>query len=251
MIRDTDVTQLIVEQFTNQFLDNIHIDVAIVGAGPSGLTAARYLAKEKKKVVLFERKLAPGGGMWGGGIGYPFIVMKQGHEILEEIGTRCMKKNQYWVANSIEAVAKSVSSALDEGAKLFNGMTVEDVMVRKGKVCGVVINWSSILESHLHVDPVSIEAKAVIDATGHECSIARIVEKKYGLITPSGKIEGEKAMWADEGERTTLENTIEIYPGLYVTGMAANAVMGAPRMGPIFGGMLLSGKKVAEMIKTL
>ncbi len=30
--------------------------------------------------------------------------------------------------------------------------------------------------------------------------------------------------------------------------MAANAVMGAPRMGPIFGGMLLSGEKVAREI---
>ena len=45
-----------------------------------------------------------------------------------------------------------------------------------------------------------------------------------------------------------VNGTKEIYPGLYVCGMAASAVSGTPRMGPIFGGMLLSGKKVADEI---
>ena len=55
-------------------------------------------------------------------------------------------------------------------------------------------------------------------------------------------------MWAEEGEKILLTNTKEVYPHLYVCGMAANAVFGGPRMGPIFGGMLLSGQKVAQLI---
>jgi ribulose 1,5-bisphosphate synthetase/thiazole synthase len=58
---------------------------------------------------------------------------------------------------------------------------------------------------------------------------------------------GERPMWAEVAEKKVLENTREVYPNLYVCGMAANAVFGGPRMGPIFGGMLLSGKKVAEL----
>lgn len=63
---------------------------------------------------------------------------------------------------------------------------------------------------------------------------------------------GEKSMWAEVAEETIVKNSKEVCPGLYVCGMAANAVFGGPRMGPIFGGMFLSGEKLAkDLLKRL
>jgi len=59
-------------------------------------------------------------------------------------------------------------------------------------------------------------------------------------------------MWAEVGEETIVDNSREVSPGLYTCGMCSNAVFGGPRMGPIFGGMLLSGEKVAkDLLKRL
>jgi thiazole biosynthesis enzyme len=245
------VTRKIVERYAQEFLDNVDVDVVIAGAGPASLTAARYLARSGLRVVIFERKLTPGGGMWGGGMTFPVIVVQEGsRHLLEEIGVRLRDAGDgYHTADSVEASAKLIASAVSAGARLFNTVTVEDVMIRQDRVCGVVINSSAVEVAALHVDPLTVRAKYVIDGTGHPAEVVHVVQRKVGrLNTPSGRIEGERSMWAERGEQMTVENTKEVYGNLYVTGMASNAVMGAPRMGPIFGGMLLSGKKVAEMI---
>ena len=52
----------IIDSYFAKLKSNLSIDVAIVGGGPSGIVAASYLAKAGKKVALFDRKLAPGGG---------------------------------------------------------------------------------------------------------------------------------------------------------------------------------------------
>lgn len=245
------ITRKIVERFSKEFLDSLDVDVVIVGAGPAALTAARYLAKGGKRTVIFERRLSPGGGMWGGGMTFPvMVVQEESKHLLEEIGVRLATDGDgYYTANSVEASAKMIAAALDAGAQLFNAVTVEDVIIREGRVNGVVINWSAIDIAGLHVDPLSIRSEFVIDATGHDAEVCHIVQKKVGrLNTPSGQIEGEKSMWADLAEKLTVDNTVEVYPHLYVAGMACNAVMGGPRMGPIFGGMLLSGEKAARLI---
>lgn len=177
------------------------------------------------------------------------VVQEKARKILDEFGvkTRLYEKG-YYLADSIEAVSTICSKTVKAGVKVFNCFSAEDVMVRNKRVCGLVLNWTAVEMANLHVDPITMRARFVIDATGHAAEVVRIVEKKSGirLKTKTGKIMGEASMWAEVAEDTIVKNTKEVAAGLYVCGMSANAVFGGPRMGPIFGGMLLSGKKLAE-----
>jgi thiamine thiazole synthase len=242
----------IIDSYFTKLKENLSVDVAIVGGGPSGLTAAYFLAKKGIKVALYESKLAPGGGMWGGAMMFNEIVVQDDAvHILKEFGIdyKPYQKN-YYTLDSVQATSALTYHATKAGAKIFNCTTVEDVVFIDNKVSGIVINWAPVLRQNMHVDPLVVMAKAVIDGTGHDCNIARTLERKNNITlnTESGKVMGERSLAVDEAERTTVENTKEVFPGLYVSGMASNGVSGGFRMGPIFGGMLRSGEKVAQLI---
>jgi thiamine thiazole synthase len=246
------ITKAIIDRFSEKFIEYTEVDVAIVGSGPAGLVAAWFLAKAGKKVAIFERKLSIGGGMWGGGMMFnEIVVQEEGKEILDLFGIKTREYEPgYYTADSVESVTTICSHATKAGARVFNCMSAEDVIIREGRVTGLVITWSPVEMAGLHVDPLSISAEHIIDATGHDTEVLRVIERKADIVlnTETGSIMGERSMWADKAERLTIENTKEICPGVFVTGMAANAAFGGPRMGPVFGGMLLSGKKVAELI---
>lgn len=246
------VSRAIIERFARKFSQGLDLDVAIVGAGPSGLVASYYLAKAKAKVALFERKMSVGGGMWGGGMLFNEIVVQgEAKRVLDEFGVSTEKFAEgYYTADSVETVSTLCAAACRAGVRVFNGMSVEDLMLRKEAVVGLVINWTAVEMAGLHVDPLAARAKYVVDATGHPAEVVQVLQRKNRITfkTSSGNFLGERSLWAEAAERSTVENTGEIYPGLYVAGMAVNATIGGYRMGPIFGGMLLSGEKIAAIL---
>ncbi len=250
---DIIISKAITQSFTDEFMNYMDVDVAIAGAGPSGLTAGYYLARKGIKTAIYERKLSIGGGMWGGGMMFNRIVVQdEARPILDEMGVATVEYQPgYYVADSVEAVSALCYQCVKAGTRIFNLISVEDVMIREDdRVSGLVLNWSAVTMANLHVDPLSIKSRWVIDATGHDAEVCRIVVRKIGarLNTPTGGVLGEKPMWAEHGERDLVAKTGEVYPGLLASGMAVNAVYGYPRMGPIFGGMLISGKLTAETI---
>ena len=236
------VSSGIIDSYFEKLKSNLSVDVAIVGGGPSGIVAAYFLAKAGKKVALFDRKLAPGGGMWGGAMMFnDIVVQEEAMPIIKELGVSYKEgANGTYIMDSVHTTS----------ALIYNCYSVEDVVFHNDAVAGVVVNWAPVIREGMHVDPLTIMAKAVLEGTGHDCEIARVVARKNDiqLNTPTGGVIGERSLNVELGEQTTVENTKEIYPGLFVSGMAANGVSGSFRMGPIFGGMLMSGKKAAELI---
>jgi thiamine thiazole synthase len=252
MLNEVTISKAIINAYHSKLLDALEVDVAIVGGGPSGVVAGYYLARAGKKVILFESKLSIGGGVWGGGMMFNEIVVQEtALPILSDFDLNPQNVAPgYYTLDSVYTAATLVHKAMAAGLTIFNLIAVEDVLIKNHRVAGLVINWGAIDTLKWHVDPLTIQSHFVLDATGHPANVTSVLVRKMGvtLNTSTGGIIGEKSMEAESGETQVVENTKEAYPGLFVSGMAANQVFGGHRMGPIFGGMLLSGQKAANDI---
>jgi thiamine thiazole synthase len=247
-VREGEVTKAIVSSFLRQFEDYTESEVIIVGGGPSGLVAGRELGKAGVKVLIIDRNNYLGGGFWIGGYFMNKLTLRApAQEILDELNVPYSVVSEgLYVADAPYVCSKLIGAACDAGVKFLQLTLMEDLVVRENnRVAGVVVNWSPIVHLPREVsalDPVPLETKVVIDATGHDACVARKLEQR-GML----KLTGEGALWINKSEDAVVEHTGEVYPGLIVAGMAVATVYGLPRMGPTFGGMLLSGKRAAEV----
>ncbi len=248
-VGEKEVTRAIIDEFAKQFKEYVESDCIIIGAGPAGLMAGRELAKKKIKTFIVERNNYLGGGFWiGGYLMNKLTVREPGQLVLKELGIpyKLYTKGLY-VADGPHACSKLIAAACDAGVKFANMTIFDDVVLREdNRIAGVVVNWTPVTALPREitcVDPVALESKVVIDATGHDaCVVKKLGER--GLI----KVPGFGAMWVERSEDLVVEYTQEAHPGLVVCGMSVTTTFGLPRMGPTFGAMLLSGKKAAGVV---
>jgi len=249
-VSENQITTAIVKDFCEKLLGNVETDCIVIGAGPSGLMAAKELAKGGFKVLVIEANNYLGGGFWIGGYLMNTLTFRApAQDILEELNIPYKEAGEgLFTASGPNACSKLISRACDTGIKILNMTKFDDVVLRENsRVAGAVINWtpvSALPRAITCVDPIALESKLVIDATGHDAIVVNSLVKR-GLLN----IKGFSGMWVEESEDMVVERTSEIHPGLIVTGMAVATVFGLSRMGPTFGGMLLSGKRAARIAK--
>lgn len=252
-LRERDITRQIAREYYRQFDQLVESDVIVVGAGPAGLICAHDLAAMGFRTLVVEQALALGGGFWSGGyLMNKAAICAPANQILEEFGVPCLPVKDcegMYIVDPPHATGALIAAAYTAGARFMNLTRVVDLILRNdGVLEGVVVNNTTAeMAGHdvIHVDPIALESKAVVDATGHDAVVVHLLHKR-NLYKP---VPGNGAMWVSRSEEEVVDRTGEVYPNCFVVGLAVAAVYGTPRMGPAFGSMLLSGRYGAELIK--
>src|SRR5262245_570837 len=182
---ERDITRHIAREYYKEFDQLIESDVIIVGAGPSGLICGHDLADMGFRTVIVEQSLALGGGFWHGGyLMNKATICAPAHKILEEIGVPCKKLKDcdgMYIVDPPHATGALVAAAYRGGAKVLNLTRVVDLILRRdGVLEGVVVNNTTAeMAGHdlIHVDPIGLESKIVVDATGHDEVVANLVQQ--------------------------------------------------------------------------
>jgi thiamine thiazole synthase len=252
-INEADVSREMTSRYFADMQEYAESDVVIVGAGPAGLTASYYLGKKGVKVALVEASIAPGGGAWvSGQLMSAMVVRKPAHTVLDELGIEYEEKDSYVVLRHAGLFTATILSTVlaMKNVKLFNGVAVEDLITKEGRVSGVVTNWMPVTKIHgtqSCMDPNVMRSRVVISSCGHDGPFGATGVKRLRDVGMVSHCPGMKTLDMSTAEDEVVEHTKEIVPGMIVTGMEVAEAYGCHRMGPTFGAMLLSGKKAATI----
>lgn len=254
-IRESIVSREMTRRYMTDMITYADTDVVIVGAGSAGLSCAYELSKDPSiNIAIIEQSVSPGGGAWlGGQLFSAMVVRKPAHLFLEEIGVPFDDNHESYVVVRHAALFTSTIMAkvlARPNVKLFNAVAVEDLIVRQGRVAGVVTNWALVSMNHdtqSCMDPNVMEARVVVSSCGHDGPFGATGVKRLKGIGMIDSVPGMKALDMNAAEDAIVRLTREVVPGMIVTGMEVAEVDGAPRMGPTFGAMMISGQKAAHL----
>ncbi|KAI3982200.1 hypothetical protein MKX01_019106 [Papaver californicum] len=200
----------------------------VVGAG---LSCAYEISKNPNvNVAIIEQSVSPGGAAWlGGQLFSAMAVRKPAHKFLDELEIEYDEQDTYVVIKHAAFFTSTIMSKL---------LARPDVKL-------VVTNWA--LGSMNHdtqscMDPNVMEAKVVVSSCGHDGPFGATGVKRLKSIGLIESVAGMKALDMNAAEDAVVKLTREILPGMEVA-----EIDGAPRMGPTFGDMMISGEKAAHL----
>ncbi|KAK7343566.1 hypothetical protein VNO77_12391 [Canavalia gladiata] len=253
-IKESIVSREMTRRYMTDMITYADTDVVIVGAGSAGLSCAYELSKNPSiRIAIIEQSVSPGGGAWlGGQLFSAMVVRKPAHLFLDELGVSYDEQEEYVVIKHAALFTSTIMSKLlaRPNVKLFNAVAAEDLIVKEGRVGGVVTNWALVSMNHdtqSCMDPNVMEAKVVVSSCGHDGPFGATGVKRLKSIGMIDKVPGMKALDMNTAEDAIVRLTREIVPGMIVTGMEVAEIDGAPRMGPTFGAMMISGQKAAHL----
>ncbi|EFJ04508.1 hypothetical protein SELMODRAFT_163429 [Selaginella moellendorffii] len=253
-IKESLVAREMTRRYMTDMITYADTDVVIVGAGSAGLSCAYELSKNPNvSVAVVEQSVSPGGGAWlGGQLFSAMIVRKPAHLFLDEVGVPYDELEHYVVVKHAALFTSTIMSKVlaRPNVKLFNAVAAEDLIIKEDKVAGVVTNWALVSMNHHTqscMDPNVMEAKVVVSSCGHDGPFGAAGVKRLKSIGMIDSVPGMKALDMNTAEDAIVRLTREVVPGMIVTGMEVAEIDGAPRMGPTFGAMMISGQKAAHL----
>lgn len=247
-IEEKNISRALVSEYYQQFDRAIESDVLIVGAGPAGLLAGQRLAQQGYQVVIIERNNYLGGGMWiGGYLMNKATLRSPADNVLKELNIPHHEVHPgLFVTDTAYFASSLIQGACAAGVTFLSMTIVEDVIVKNNEVDGLVINSTPVTllpKMITCLDPILLQSKFVIDTSGHDAIVVKLLAKR-GLA----ELKGMGTLSVEASEGTIVEKTGMVFPRLFVAGMSVSETYGLHRMGPTFGGMLMSGERVASLV---
>jgi cysteine-dependent adenosine diphosphate thiazole synthase len=236
-VKEAEVSREMTTRYMKDMYDFADSDVIIAGAGSAGLVAAYELSKHPNvSVALIEQSVAPGGGAWlGGQLFSSMIVRKPADVFLDELDIPYEEKEHHVVIKHAALFTSTVMAKLlrAPNVKLFNATAIEDLIVKQGRVAGVVTNWTLVTLNHgtqSCMDPNVMEGKVLISACGHDGPMGASGVKRLQNIGMVDHVPGMGCLDMGTAEDAIVRGTKEIVPGMIVAGMEVAELEGAPRM---------------------